>query len=344
MAKRVRLSDDDGSTWYTLPGMSAQLTFDTGDIDDTIFGQDYKSSETGLIGWQISGDALYKGFAGYVADVKKIGSTTSFTDEAMSVETGLIYAIDAATKTIWNRAVAITVKDNGVAVDASDIEWIDYLFGRIKFVTGYSVAGAITVSGSYFPTTSIGKANAFTLTQTAEAVDNTDFDTAQANSGHKTFQQGLKTVALELEGIYASANGFLTALIARSEVIVEVNPDGASRSVARGFFKYAGQSQQGDVGALEEERVQLRLNVPDLDSNYLPFEWRHTNTSTLSTAVKMALTAWQTGDEIDVQYLPDGTTGRSGNCIVTEITLSGGLEDMNKFAVTLQGSGATASV
>jgi predicted secreted protein len=343
MAKRVRLSDDAGSNWYTLPGGTAQFSNDAGEIDDTIFGYDYKSSEVGLIGWQITADALYKGFAGYLADVKAVGTTTAMTGEAMSLETGKIYAIDTVSKQIWDRQATFVVYDNAIDHTA-DVEWIDYLFGRVKFFDTYTVTGAVTVDGSYFPTASIGKATGFTLTQTAEAVENTDFDTAQANGGHRTFQSGLKTVSLELTGIYAASNGFVADLIARSEVIVEINPDGNALSVCRGFFKYTAQSQQGDVGALEEERVTLMLNVPDDQTVYRPFGWMHGITTTLNYSVQVALTAWQAGTLIDAQYLYDGTNGFSGSVICTELTLSGGLEEMNKFAVTLQGSGATTAV
>lgn len=344
MAKRVRVSDDNGVTWHTLPGNTAELSNEAGDIDDTIFGQDYKSSEAGLIGWQITANAFYKGFAGYIADIKKSGTSTAMTDEAMSVESGLIYQIDAASKQIWDRNVVLDIEDNNIDVAAADIEWVDYLFGRVKFVAGYVVAGPITVSGNYLPTANIGRANGFTLTQTAESVENTDYDTAQANGGYRTFQQGLKTVSLELMGIFALSNAFAEALQDREEIVVEINPDGNGRSVARGFFKYASQSQSGDVGALEEERVSLRLNVPDEENALLPFGWRHTNLTTLSVAVQKLLTAWTDGLGIDVQYLHDGQDGQRGDAYVTEMTLSSGLEEMNTFAVTLQGSGVPTPV
>lgn len=341
MAKRVRISDDAGSNWYTLPGASAQLTHDAGDITDTIFGYDYKSSEVGLIGWQITADALYKGFAGYVADIKAVGTATAMTGESTSVVSGLIYQIDSVSKQIWDRSQALTVKDAATPVSAANIEYIDYLFGIVKFVSGYTVNGSITIDGFYFPTASIGKANGFTLTQTAEAVENTTYDLAQANGGHRTFQAGLKTVSLELTGIYAASNGFIDDLVDREEVIVEINPDGNGYSVARGFFKYTAQSQQGDVGALEEERVTLMLQVPDdVPAVYAPFQWVHDPLTTLNYSVQAALTAWQAGSELLAQYLYDGTNGIEGTVIVTEVSLSSGLEEMNKFAVTLQGSGA----
>ena len=65
VAKRVRLSDDAGSNWYTLPGSTAELRNEAGEIPDTVFGQVFASAEVGLIEGMITSNALYKGFAGY---------------------------------------------------------------------------------------------------------------------------------------------------------------------------------------------------------------------------------------------------------------------------------------
>ncbi|KKK99371.1 hypothetical protein LCGC14_2633420, partial [marine sediment metagenome] len=68
-------------------------------------------------------------------------------------------------------------------------------------------------------------------------VDETDFETAQGNNGYRTVTPGLRTVALELGGIYDVASGLRALLRARTELILEVNPDGNSKSIGRGFFK-----------------------------------------------------------------------------------------------------------
>ena len=342
-AKRVRISDDGGSNFFTLPGGTGEFSHEAGDIDDTIFGQDYKSSETGLIKWTVTADAFYKGFAGYVADVKKPGTSTVMTAEPMSLEAGQIYQITAASKQIINRAVVPVVFDNAVD-ETANVEWIDYLFGRVKFLDAYSVNTPVTITGEYYPMVSIGKANQLTLTQTAESVETSDFETVQANGGFRTFIGGLKTVNIELTGIYDVANAFAADLAARNEVLVEINPDGLGRSTARGFFKFAGQAQSGDVGALEEERVSLRLNVPDDPLLLVPFKWVHSGTTTLSESVQKLLAAWEAGSVIDVEYLEDGTNGLTGKCVVTEMSMNTGIEDMNKFSVQLMGTAETTVV
>lgn len=343
MAKRIRVSDDAGITWYTLPGSTGDLGHDADALDDTIFGQSYKSSQTGLIGWTVNANSIFKGFAGYVTTILKPGTSTVMTDEAMSLVSGKTYQITSVTKRIINRAVAIIVKDAAATVAAADIATFDYLFGQVTFASSYTVTGPITITAEYYPTVAIGCANEFTLTQTAEANDNTCMSVAQANNGHRTFEAGLKTVSLELNGIYQVANGYLAALTARSELIIEINLEGSGLTVARGFFKPMSTGQSGDVGALEDETVSFELSVPDDDKLQYPFHWVVDAASTLNQAIQICLDAWENDTVIDVAYLPDGATGVQGNAIVTDLSLAGGLEAMNTFTVNFQGSDATAA-
>ena len=345
MAKRVRISADDGTAWYTLPGNTAEMSNEAGELDDTIFGQDFSSTFPGLIGWTINANGLFKGYAGYVTTIKKAGTSTVMTAEPMSLVAGKTYQITAATKRMMNRAVTTSVLDNAVAVAVSNIQNIDWLFGRVTFVPGYTPTGPITLTGAYFPTAAVGCANSFTLTQTANAIDNTCMDTAQVNDGHRTFEYGLKTVSLDLEGIFKTSNGFRDLVISRSEVIIEIDLAGDGKNVARGFFRAANTNQSGDVGDLEQETITFNLSVPDSDvAVAYPFSWLIASDSTMSQALRIAIAAWQSADEIDVQYLPDGVTGVEGDAIITDLSLAGGLEAMNEFTINFQGSGELASV
>lgn len=344
MAKRVRVSDDGGSTLYTLPGNTAELTFEGGELDDTIFGQDFSSTQSGLIGWTISANGLYKGFAGYVAKILKSGSPTTMTAEAMSLVSGKTYKVAAASKQMFDRnAATFNVFDNAVNKN-SEIESVDYLFGQVTFKSSYTVTGPVTVTTDYLPTTVVGCANEFTLTQQAQANDNTCMDTAQGNDGFRTFEYGLKTVSLELNGIYKAANGFLDLLRDRTELIIEVNPDGNSKAVARGYFKATTTGQSGDVGDLEEETITFNLAVPDEALMPYPFHWVIASDALLSTALQKCLTAWEANDLIYVEYLADGTTGVGGDAVITDLTLEGGLEAMNTFTVDFQGSDQVTDV
>lgn len=346
MVKRVQLSADD-VTYYTLPGNSGELRNEAGQLTDTIFGQDFQSTQPGLITWTLNSNALYKGFAGYIVKLNKGGTPVTMTDEAMSLVSGKTYQITTVAHQYIDIATAILVKDNAVDHTA-DVESIDFLHGKVTFKAAYTPVGPITITGAYVPMVPIAGAKTFTLTQTMNAIDNTDIPTAKANTGFRTFEAtGLRTVTMELGGIYKLSNGFVAALIARAPIYVEINPDNSDLSVARGLFKYTGQGQSGDVGALEEETVNLGLSVPqDLGAILIqtPFSWVHSGLTTLSQAVQIALAAWQNNDNVYLKYLPDGVNGFKGQGVVTDISLSGGLEAMNQFTVNLQGSDAPIPV
>lgn len=341
-AKELQISDDGGTTWATLPGTSGELSHEGETIEDTIFGATFQSTEAGLITWGMNGNAFYKGFAGYNATIKSQGTSTSMTGEATSNTSGQSYQIDDTTKRVWDRSATFTINDNGVAVSDADIEEIDYLFGIVTFVSGYSVTGPITVDGAYFPLSNLGKAQSFTLTQNADAIDNSNFGSVQGNNGYRTFEPGLRTVSLELTGFFDSTADFSSELQNRNELIVEVNPDGGGDSLCRGFFRLVNQSQSGDVGALEEESVTFELNVPGNVAT--PFRWSHASASDIPDAVKKLLDAWEAESTVQARYLHDGANGESGTVVVTDMSLTSGLDAMNEFSVELQGSGEPTTV
>jgi hypothetical protein len=350
MAKVINLSDDAGVTQYPLPGSEGSFSSEAEAIDDTVLGQTFQSSEIGLTGWSISGNGIFKGFAGYVADIMKFGTPTTFTNEAMSLVSGetKIYQIDDPTREVWNRDTATTFRDATVTIPEANIVNVDYLFGRVELTA--PAGGAVDATGEYMVRESIGRANTFNLTMTAEAIDETDFATAQGNTGTRVFQPGLRTVALELGGIFSATENAKADLAARSELIVEIDPAGDGLAVARGFFKFATVAQAGAVGALEEETLNLALTVPvgsavNAMAVDTPFNWAFDPTSTLSAAIQVAITSWIAEDNtVEVQYLPLGAVGQSpldgveGKVVFTDISLSGGLSNMNTFVMEMQGT------
>ena len=356
MAKVINISNDGGTTWENLPGSQGSFQSEAEAVDDTILGQTFSSTDVGLVGWSVSSDGIFKGFSGYLAEIKEVGTAVAFTAESMTLVSGKTYQIDDAAKAIWDRSEAtMEILDTAVPVADADILNIDYLFGRVTFVASYSPGGPITATGKSFPTAAIGKANSYSMTMTAEAIDETDFLTAQGNAGTRVFSAGLRTVALELGGIWlvSASHNAKDDLKLRNELIIEIDPAGDGASIARGFFKLATTGQSGAVGALEEESLNFALTVPDETTNpavEFPFGWQHTNT-TLNLAIQWALTSWL--DELntyEVQYLPTGVEGASpldgieGAMVVTDISLSGGLSNMNVFTMELQGTGQFTEV
>jgi len=330
-AKTIQISDD-GITYYTLPGNTGDFNAETTQLDDSIFGTEYSSTQPGLINWSVSGNAMYRGFAGYVASVLRNGTSTAFTTEAMT-GSGDTWQITDSTKRIWDRSANFTTS-------VGTISSIDYLTGTITFT---DTVVDPTVSGNYFPTASLGCSNSFTLTQTSDTTDTTCFETASANGGFATYRPTLKTVELELSGFYRASNQFYDLLQGRGELVVEVNPDGNMKSYARGFFKPVTDAQTGDVGGDETETISFRLSAP---TDILPFNWVHAGDTTMPTAVQKLLTAWADNTNVYVRYLPEGTTGegRQGTAVVTDVSLSQSVDGMSEFSVSLQGTDTAVAI
>lgn len=342
VAKEVQVSDDDGATFHTLPGGTGEWNDEADQIEDTIFGQTFASTQPGLITWTSNANALYKGFAGYVAKLMSSGTSTALTTEPMSVVSGKTYKITDATKNVIDYTKAFTIKDNGVAVDHTDpavVESLNLLFGRVTFASAYTPTGPITITGFYLPMTEIAKGSSFTLTQTVEPLDKTDFPTARANNGYRVFDPGLRTVTLEIGGFYASSSAFWEVLESRESFVVEINPDGSNLSRARGVFKLVTRNQSGDVGALEEETRNFGLSVPE--GLPIPFGWLHETTTTLSQAIQIILAAFIDQTNPTIRYLPDGPADISftGEAVLTDVSLSSALDAMNEFTANFQGTG-----
>lgn len=338
VAKRVAVSAD-GVTWYTLPGSTGEWNDEAEQIDDTIFGHTFTSTQPGLITWSANAQAFYKGFAGYVASVKSSGDATAMNAEPMAqVGSSQTYEVVDATKNVWDYTKSLTVNDNGSPVNAADIETINWLFGRVTFVTGYVPNGAITVDGEYLPMAEVSRANSFTLTQTAETVDHTDYQIAHGNDGYRVFRPGLRTISLELGGFYDSDDAIWEVLEGRSEAVVEINPDGSGMSLARGVFKLVTRNQSGDVGALEEQTRTFNLSVPEgMD---IIFDWVHDDDTTLSPAVRVLLDAYINQTLPYIRYEPDGPEELifQGQAVLTDVSLSSALDAMNDFTANFQGS------
>ena len=343
MAKILEISPDAGANWYGLPGSTANLNLNGENIDDTILGQTFQSGQPGLINWGMDSNALYKGYPGYTSTLKKQGTATSATGEAMTVVSGKTYAIDAVAKNMWDRSVAAVVYDG--AVDKTDeVESINYLFGEVTFKSTYTVTGAVTVDVDYFPTAVLARTNSYSLGMTMTPIDASDFAGVVANSGYNIFQAGLRAVTLELTGIYDSAYNVKTVLQGRDELVIELDPVGTSKSFMRGFFKVLTDSQGGDVGALEEETISLTHFVPSDPLIDVVLAWKHDNNSDIPVALKHVLSAWENETSLLARYLPSGAIGQTpldgvqGTVWVADVSLSSGMSDMNTFNVTLQGS------
>jgi hypothetical protein len=344
-AKLVRISNDGGATYFSVPGPGAELAIESATLNDTILGQSYTSEFPGLQSWSVSSSGYYKGLAGYVADIKKAGTPTAVTAEAFTLVSGKTYQISNSAKEVWDATVVPVVKDGTTTVVSSNIASYDYLFGIVTLASSYSVTSNITANLTYLPMAVFGKGQSFTLTQQADALDQTTYITAQADGGYMTNAPGLRTVSLDIDGIYDVSADNIAQLQARSQYVIEINPDGNGKSVARGFFYLLSVNESGDVGANEVESLSFNLSVPS--SDYIPFGWQHETDTTLPDAIEIALTAWEDEDILDIQYLPNGVGGaggQEGSVVVTDLTLSSSVDGLNEFTMNFVGTGALTDV
>lgn len=112
------------------------------------------------------------------AAVKVSGAAVATTGEATTFVSGKTYQITNTARRILDPSAAVTVKDNGVTVAAANIASIDYLFGQVTFVGGYTVTGPVTMDASYIPTATITEAKAAEFNFAGDLADVTSFDSA----------------------------------------------------------------------------------------------------------------------------------------------------------------------
>lgn len=341
-AKRIRISTDAGTTWFTLPGSSGEKRTESTSFNDTVFGQSFQSEDLSLLMASISGNSYFKGVAGYTASVKISGTSTVMTAEPTALVTGKTYRIVSAAKRMIDYNSPITVLVTAVDQTAQ-VESIDYLNGTVTFKAAYNPGGAVTITGAYLPLTTLARGRSFSLSQNAAEIDETDYETAQANGGWKTFSQGLKTVSLEIGAVFDNTQAFVTAMGTRAVVIIEISPNNSNNTFFRGFFKRTQHNQQGEVGALEETTYSFGLWVPDGALVVAPFSWYFDN-SPLNLGVQKLLNAWLAGQAIDVQYLPNGTTGTQHDAIITECSLANQIDGQNEFRFGFRATGAPTPI
>lgn len=336
MAKNIQVSED-GIAYFTLPGSSGSLDIDKASTDDSVFGTNYVSSQQTLKSWTISANGYYKGFPGYKATLKRAGTPTAFTGEATFAKDGGHFITDRA-KSLWEVG-SVSVLDDGEPVAASNIDYIDYLHGGVFLVSGYVSVGLITVTGQYRPTSRLCYAQTFSLSTSSDTENITDLCEANDNGGFAVNSYQQQTVELTLDGFYNDSSDFLDDILNDDVVIIEINPDGESKSVARGYFQASSLSNSGDIGSTEAESITYQLNVPE-NVRY-PFRWYHDSTSAIPVAVKLILDAWESRVPVYVRYQADNSTVvKSGQALIADTSLDGGVEDINDFTFEFVGTGA----
>lgn len=327
----------DGTTWATLPGNDASVDFNGNQLDTTVFGSDFNSSIMGIIEHSFSGNAMFRETAGYNGSIKEAGTATAFTAEATTVN-GDWYEITDSTKSIFDYNGAVTVYDDAVDVTA-DISEIDYLFGRVKFISGSEPSGTVTFDGDYLPLQTLGCFNSFDLTQSSDTIETGCFEGVKANGGYQTYKPTLRDVSVSAEGFYQTSSTFLNRLIARSIIIIDIDIEGDGKSACRGYFSLITDGLSGGVGGDETESLEFSLFVPE---DVTPFSWRFEDDTNAPQGLVWTIEAWESKENLYYRYRPYGADGATyeGQSVITDCSISTSVDGIAEASVSGQGTGA----
>lgn len=207
-------------------------------------------------------------FAGYLTKLRVSGIPTAMVSEDMSTSggssTAAVYQINSTLRQVWDRKVVPTFRQTasstGALISSTAIVDINYVFGKVTFNS--TQGGTVNVTGTYMPMAIAAGAHTYTLAQTADILDDTDF----TSTGFRSKNVGLFDVSLTLNSWEPLNNQFHEFLVAsstsvrlREPLVAEVNPGGSSLS-ARGWFVVENDSKSGDVSALEEKSISLQID------------------------------------------------------------------------------------
>lgn len=322
-----------------IPAKNASLNLEGDQIDITNYitagDNGIKNYLVGLLDAGIESDGNLSSVQGYLMELKKSGSTTALTDEPMSVVTGKTYQVTDAAKRLFDPNVALVFEDNGTPVNVSNIESINYLFGRVTFTSGYSVTGPITVaSGSYLPLATVAQnTGAFEIALTADVLDATTRPDAQGNGGLKVNKVGLIDSSASAERLDDLQRVYKDLLIARTPFVIESKLAGGAL-ITRGWYTLRTVNGEGAVDGLEMENMEFAPYGPAAGEAF-----SYLATGSFNAGLLAALDAFFARDTVEVKYLIDSENGHAINCYVSQLTISADMST-ETFNLSLVGAGA----
>lgn len=197
--------------------------------------------------------------AGHTATVRMTGTSTAMTNEACTLVSGKTYRITNAAKRIIDYTQALTVKDNGVTVNAADISSIDYLAGKVTFAGSYTPTTPITMTGNYLPTVAVAKARGWSATHERTLLDVTLFGdtTVKRLAGLKDAKGSISEVGYSEDTV--GADSITTKMESGNSYILEFDPDGAGTKFRRYLVKFESLSPQASPDGLVEDTVSWTL-------------------------------------------------------------------------------------
>lgn len=250
----------DGVLGYKVKGLLSQLALKgttTGKVtvDGTIEFNGQPTTVTDSIHHSAS---QHSPIAGHFATLKTdIAPVTMAAEACVQVGTSQTYRISSAAHEILDPRTAVVVKDSGTAVAAASIAMIDFLFGKVTFVAGYTPTGAITIDGKYIPTVTVLTATEFSVTAKRAMLDKTALGSAwmEKLSGPLSVDLSFKSLA-EPTDEYSTGLSMWADFNAATPKLAQIDLNGAGTAgVIRSWQIYSGLTKDIAFGGIQSSSL-----------------------------------------------------------------------------------------
>lgn len=339
----------DDVTYYSAPVDSINPSFSADTLDaTTLQAAEFNSVLKGLKGSTFGGNvklklaSACKGLVGYKTVIKKSGTGVAATGLAMELVSGKLYKTTDTTKNLWSRDIAVTVYDDGVEVDSANIEKIDYMFGNVTFVSGYTVTGTITVDATYLPVTTIAARTGYSLGQTCNTPDVTTLGT----DGWKAYEYGRKDISLTLDGFYDEVADIYALFDSDDAFVVEIDVANSGLK-ARGWFYVTADSQTADGDNPIGENLTCSLSAGCATGQ--SFAWNITelaDTTLVDRASYEILNAMVNQTKLYIKAMLDDEAGIGYSCstVVSDVSISGSVSDIEQMSFSCMADGTVTEL
>jgi hypothetical protein len=200
--------------------------------------------------------------------VQLTGAAVAFVGEACTTVTAnTIYQITNAAKRVWDRALPITVKKDGVT-QAAALYILDRLNGKVTFLADIGGGHVITLDGSYLPLSTAAEAKTYGYAITADQLDSTSYDSANASGGFKRKDLALLDASGTLGRWRSVDRYFENALIQGDPVVIELWADRGTAFDLRVWANLNRQQIQSACAGLIDETVEWKGD-PDVDGRVI---------------------------------------------------------------------------
>lgn len=186
---------------------------------------------------------------GYNVQVLDAVTGIAMTAEATTTADNISYQVTNTAKRIMDINTTLVVDDS--AVPTTENYKVNYLTGAITFDSA-DAGRVITLDGAYLTPSAIATANSYTFAGTADALENTPF-----NTSYKTFQAGLVSGTISLGRFHVSDDLFIDALLDGKIKIIKIIFDTSCSILAYGVL--TSDSIDANVSALINETVSYQI-------------------------------------------------------------------------------------